>query len=132
MAAHGHFHWNELMTHDVEKAKAFYAQTVGWTFEAMQMANGMYWVAKMDGQPVGGLFPMTGPDFAGMREQWVSYLAVDDIDARFKKAVASGANVMREPFDVPTVGRIAYLTEQGGAIVAWITPVLGPSAEARA
>ena len=29
--AHGEFCWNELMTGDVAKAKAFYAKTIGWT-----------------------------------------------------------------------------------------------------
>jgi hypothetical protein len=39
-------------------------------------------VAKMGDKPVGGLFPMSGPDFAGTPEQWMAYLAVDDVDAR--------------------------------------------------
>ena len=29
MTSHGHFHWNELATHDVEKAKKFYTDTLG-------------------------------------------------------------------------------------------------------
>ena len=40
MADHGTFYWNELMTRDPEKAKAFYAATLGWTFDAMPMAEG--------------------------------------------------------------------------------------------
>ncbi len=32
---HGKFYWNELMTRDVEKAKKFYAEAMGWSFEAM-------------------------------------------------------------------------------------------------
>ena len=31
--SHGHFHWNELMTRDVARAKNFYADAMGWTFE---------------------------------------------------------------------------------------------------
>ena len=34
---HGSFYWNELMTRDAEKAKKFYGDTIGWTFEAMPM-----------------------------------------------------------------------------------------------
>ena len=30
---HGEFHWNELMTHDVERAKQFYQAAMGWEFE---------------------------------------------------------------------------------------------------
>ena len=33
--AHGTFHWNELRTRDAERAKRFYQDTVGWSFEAM-------------------------------------------------------------------------------------------------
>lgn len=123
MTAHGHFHWNELVTRDVEKAKTFYGGTIGWTFDAMPMPDGTYWVAKLGDAFVGGLFPISGPQWDGVPEHWMSYLAVDDVDARVKKAVAVGAKLMRPAFDIPRVGRIAILTEPGGAGVGWITPV---------
>src|SRR5215472_16803380 len=46
--SHGIFVWNELYTRDVESAKAFYAATVGWTFEGMPMPDRdrTYWIAK--------------------------------------------------------------------------------------
>jgi predicted enzyme related to lactoylglutathione lyase len=122
MWSHGNFYWNELMTHDPERAKRFYADTIGWTYEAMPMPDGTYWVAKMGDTPVGGIFPMSGPDFDGMPEQWMSYLAVDDVDARLKKATAAGAKIMKPPFDVPNVGRIAIVQEPGGAAIGWMTP----------
>ena len=85
--------------------------------------DGTYWVAKMDDEPVAGIFPMIGPDFDGVPENWLAYLAVDDVDAGLEAAKAAGAKVMREPFDVPTVGRIAIIQAPGGATIAWITPV---------
>lgn len=123
MTEHGHFHWNELVTRDVAKAKQFYGSTIGWTFDAMPTPDGTYWVAKMGDAFVGGLFPISGPQWEGVPEHWMSYLAVDDVDARVKKAVAAGARLMRPAFDIPGVGRIAILTEPGGAGVGWITPV---------
>jgi uncharacterized protein len=122
MWSHGNFYWNELMTHDPERAKRFYAETIGWTYDAMPIPDGTYWVAKMGDTPVGGIFPMSGPDFDGMPEQWMSYLAVDDVDARLKKATAAGAKVMKPPFDVANVGRIAIVQEPGGAMIGWMTP----------
>jgi len=123
MAAHGHFHWNERLARDVEQAKTFYNKTIGWTYQPHPMADGAtYWLAIQDGQPVAGLFPTDRPEFAGMSDGWMSYLAVDDVDARVKKAVAAGAKLMRPIFDAPDVGRIAILTEPGGAGVGWITP----------
>ena len=122
MSSHGTFHWNELMTRDAEKAKRFYSATIGWTFDPMPMPNGTYWVAKMGATPVAGIFPIGGPEFEGVPESWMPYLAVDDIDARLKKATAAGAKVMRAPFEIPGVGRIAIIQEPGGAGLGWITP----------
>lgn len=122
--AHGKFVWNELMTHDVAKAKKFYGEVMGWTFDAMPGPEGStYWIAKMGDERIGGLFPLDGPGFAQVPESWMAYIAVDDVDARVKKAQALGAKLMRPIFDVPNIGRIAILTEPGGAGIGWITPV---------
>jgi predicted enzyme related to lactoylglutathione lyase len=123
MAAHGHFHWNELMTRDIERAKKFYADTLGWTYEAIQSPDGStYWVASAEGQPVAGIFDLNGPEYDGVPESWMAYIAVDDIDTRLRKAAQAGAKVMKEPLDVPGVGRIAILSEPGGAGIGWMTP----------
>jgi len=111
--SHGKFYWNELMTRDVARAKKFYADTLGWSFEAMPMpGGGTYWVAKMADEPVGGMFDISGPDFAGVPEGWMPYIALDDVDACVKKAVAAGAKLMKPVFDVPNVGRIAILQDR--------------------
>lgn len=124
MTPHGQFHWNELMSRDVERDKRFYQDTIGWTFEAMPMADGRtYWVANIGGQPVAGIFPIDTPEFEGVQPGWMPYLAVDDVDARAAKAVIAGAQLMRPIFDVPQVGRIAILREPGGAGIGWMTPV---------
>ena len=58
MAAHGHFHWNELLARNIEAAKDFYAKTIGWSYQPMTMADGAtYWLAMLDGQPVAGMYP---------------------------------------------------------------------------
>lgn len=119
---HGNFYWNELLTRDVDKAKKFYGNVIGWTFNSMASPDGTYWVAKMGDKTVGGLFPLVSPKFDGVPEAWMSYLSVDDVDERVKKAQAAGAKLMRPIFDIPGVGRIAILTEPGGAGIGWITP----------
>jgi predicted enzyme related to lactoylglutathione lyase len=85
--------------------------------------GGTYWCAMQDGKPIAGLFPLTGPEFDGVPESWMSYLAVDDVDARVAKAVKAGAKLMKPMFEVPGVGRIAILMEPGGAGIGWMTPV---------
>jgi hypothetical protein len=122
--SHGTFYWNELMTRDVEGAKKFYADTLGWSYDAMPMPgdSGTYWLATMDGEPVGGILDISAPDFGQVPESWMAYIAVDDVDARVAKAVKAGAKLMKPVFDVPGVGRIAILLQPDGAGIGWMTP----------
>ena len=120
--AHGPFYRNEWVTRAVDNAKPFSGEVLGWSFDGMPMPDGTYWVAKMGDKAVGGLFPISGPQWQGVPEHWLSYIAVDDVDARAKKATAAGAKLMRPIFDIPGVGRIAILTEPGGAGIGWINP----------
>ena len=121
---HGHFHWNELNTWNVEDAREFYAGTLGWTFERFPMADGGdYTVCMADGEPVAGIFEMREDlGMAGLPNHWFAYIAVDDIDARVGRVAAAGGAIRREPFDVPGVGRISIIEDKVGAVVGWITP----------
>src|SRR4051812_37051677 len=74
---HGHFAWNELVTNDVEAAKRFYADTLGWSYESMPMPQGgSYWLARLGDKMVGGLMTM-----ADVPPSWLPYIEVDDVDA---------------------------------------------------
>lgn len=123
---HGAFHWNELMTDSADQAKAFYADTVGWSFDAMNMpTGGTYWVAKVGERPVAGIFPMAGKEFKDIPNHWFAYIAVDDVDARVKKAQSAGATLVKPAFEVPGVGKIAILKQPDGAMIGWMTPANG-------
>jgi predicted enzyme related to lactoylglutathione lyase len=125
MASHGTFIWNELNTHDAKKACDFYARLLGWHFEEIPRPEGIYRVAKLGDQRVAGLFEMKGEAFEGVPPHWLGYVAVDDIDKRVAAAKQAGAQMIREPFDVEGVGRIAILKDAVGAIIAWMTPLPG-------
>lgn len=120
--AHGQFHWNELMTRDVEKAKAFYAKTIGWSFQPVPMGDDTYWLAMSGQKMAGGLFEMKGPEFDGVPEHWIAYIAIEDIDACVERAASEGCTVIKPQFDVPGVGRIAIIGDPGGAVIGWMTP----------
>jgi len=123
MSDHGTFYWNELNTTEPLRAREFYASTLGWQFEEMPMpGGGTYLIAKQDGKPVAGVFEMSGPDFEGIPPHWFAYIAVDDVDQRLAAAKRAGAEVIREPFDVEGVGRIALLKDAVGAAIGWMTP----------
>src|ERR1700731_100758 len=120
---HGSFVWNELYPRDVEAAKAFYAATVGWTFEGMPMPhqNRTYWIAKAGRKPVAGILDMRGivPDTDP--PHWLSYLEVDDVDRCVAEIESHGGKIVRPPFDVPEFGRIAIGADATGAFMAWVT-----------
>ncbi len=122
MWEHGQFYWNELMTTDVAKAQAFYSRTLGWTFEDMPMPEGSYHLIKQGEEMVGGMMQMPREMPAGTPSHWFSYISVDDIDARVAKVKAAGGTVLREPWDVEGVGRIAIVQDASGAAVGWMTP----------
>jgi predicted enzyme related to lactoylglutathione lyase len=119
---HGKFCWNELSTRNLEREKKFYADALGWSYEGMPMEGGTYWLIKMDGEAVGGMFDASDPSYNDLPESWLSYIAVDDVDARVAKATKAGAKILKPAFDVPGVGRIAILLEPGGATIGWMTP----------
>lgn len=122
MSDHATFIWNELNTHDVKKACDFYSSLLGWRFDEMPSPDGIYRIAKLGDRPVAGVFEMKGKNFEGVPPHWLSYIHVDEIDKRVAAAKKAGATIIRDPFDVEGVGRIAILKDAVGALIAWMTP----------
>lgn len=123
MWSHGNFYWNELMTRDAEAAKQFYASTLGWLFEPMQMSVGTYWVAKLGDTPIAGIMEMNGPDFEGVPQAWFAYISVDDVDKCVKRLTAAGGKVLRGPFDIENVGRLAIVQDNSGVRLGFMKPI---------
>jgi uncharacterized protein len=118
----GVFLWDELVTSDVEAAKAFYGAVFGWMSEDMDMGEmGTYTLfKKADGESAAGLMQKRD---AGGPATWTPYLAADDVDATVAKARELGAKTYLEPMDVETVGRFAVLADPTGASFGLYRPV---------
>jgi len=117
----GTFCWNELMTADVEKVKAFYTKLLGWTTREMDMGpNGTYTVWVNQGKDVGGCMKI-GPEMDNVPPHWMSYIAVPDVDASVRTASNLGGKLIVPPTDIPNVGRFAILGDPGGAAISIIT-----------
>ena len=123
MSKHGTFFWSELNTGDIEKAQAFFGATIGWTFATMPNGDPNYWIAFNNGIPQAGIVPLSMFSPPGAPPHWFSYLAVDDVDKRLEALIAAGGVILRPPFDVPDVGRIAIIQDPTGAPMGWMTPV---------
>ena len=58
----------------------------------------------------------------GTPPHWLSYIEVDDVDASVARARSLGAEVLKEPFNVEEVGRLAIIKDPSGGVIGWITP----------
>ena len=114
----GEFCWNELLTSDVAGATKFYAGLFGW--QAEEFPGMEYTLFKKEGAKMAGMMLKKHPQ---MPTQWLSYVAVESVDASAAKVGKLGGKVIVPPFDVPTVGRIAVLQDPQGASIALFQPV---------
>lgn len=132
MSEHGTVWWTELMTSDAGGARSFYSEAIGWTPSVVAMSDMSqppaegeegYTIFMLGDTAVCGAMKMDGPQFEGVPPHWFTYVAVDDVDARVEKvAELGGGEVLRQPFDVPGVGRIAIIKDPQGAALGLGTP----------
>jgi predicted enzyme related to lactoylglutathione lyase len=116
----GTFCWVELGTTDGEAAKKFYTELFGWGFNDHEVGPGMvYTMLTLNGKDVGALYQMP-PDMTaqGIPPNWLSYAAVTNADESAAKAKKLGATLLKEPFDVMDVGRMAVVQDPTGAVFA--------------
>lgn len=108
---YGKFVWFELMTKDVEKAVAFYPETMPWKIAQTPMQDGSKYSMIAVGEAGVGGFLTPAVD---MPTHWVSYVSVEDVDATAKKIEAAGGTLHADAFDVPGVGRIQPASDPHG------------------
>lgn len=123
-AGPGQFCWTELLTHDPERANAFYGGLFGWTTSTMPWRDGvytLYW--RPDAKPeerigcVGGMMPIL-PEWGPMPSVWLSYIQVENVDETASRIVPLGGTVLCPPTDIPGVGRFAVGCDPTGASFA--------------
>ena len=128
--AHGEFLWNELMTRDDERAMGFFEALLGWTHKdwplGPEAGGGFYRLMTKGEKSVAGIMKMNAPQFpAGIPPHWMSYIAVDDVDARWAHALQLGAAPIHPPNDIPEVGRFCIIADPSGGAIALMTPLGG-------
>ncbi|MBP1634585.1 MAG: Glyoxalase/bleomycin resistance protein/dioxygenase [Acidobacteria bacterium] len=114
--------FNELLVLDVAAAKRFYSGLFGWdTVEAEAPARHDT-LFRLGEQVVAGAMAI-GPDWGPVKPRWQVYFAVEDCGAAMDRARNLGGSVSFGPLDVPKAGRLALLTDAGGAAFLVIQPV---------
>jgi hypothetical protein len=114
------FVWHDLMTTDPARSVAFYSALFGWRTDAREVAGaGAYTAIRAGDVPFGGMVPLDPKH--GIPSHWVSYVAVDDVDATCARANAAGGRTCIPPTDIPNVGRFAIIEDPDGAILSPIS-----------
>ncbi|MCR4317904.1 MAG: VOC family protein [Planctomycetes bacterium] len=118
----GTFCWNELMTRDPDKAKAFYGELFGWDASVQSMGGAFdYYFFTKNGETVAGMFPMSGPMFEGVPDHWLSYVHVEDIDATAEEVKAQGGTIYHGPAKIPGMDSqfVVFADATGATGAAW-------------
>ena len=110
----GVFVWDELLTGDVEGAKAFYGEVFGWTASDSDMGGGFVYTMFRRGEDDAAGAMALGEIQAP--PHWMPYIAADEIDATAARVGELGGMVIREPWDIERVGRLAIAQDPTGAV----------------
>lgn len=120
--ATGKFVWFELLTTDVDAAKAFYTEVIGWKTQKMDGPMD-YTVWSVGERGVGGLMTLPEPaKAAGAPPHWLGHVEVPDADATAKQATELGGNILVPVQEMPDVGRFALIQDPQGAVLSVYTP----------
>ncbi|KAB2917797.1 MAG: VOC family protein [Hyphomicrobiaceae bacterium] len=125
--------WTELQTTDVERARTFYSQTLGWTPKVVALedmtrppAQGEkeYTLFMADGREVAGATKIDETAAEGTTPSWLTYVQVANVDAAALRAVELGGKLLEPPVDVPNTGRIAVVQDAEGVRIGLIAPAV--------
>ncbi|HUQ30576.1 MAG TPA: VOC family protein [Pyrinomonadaceae bacterium] len=118
---HGTICWNELASKDVEAAKTFYTELLGWKLMGSQAAGMNYTEIVVGDKHIGGMYQLTDEcGGADATSHWMSYIAVDDVDTSARRAEELGGKVRVPPMDIPNVGRFCVINDPTGAAISLI------------
>ncbi|MEU6540363.1 VOC family protein [Streptomyces sp. NPDC047000] len=106
--------WADAMFTDVEAAKSFYGEVLGWTFGNASSEYGSYTQAYADGKAVAAVVPPV-PGQEG-ESQWCLYLAATDAAATAARIRANGGDVLLEPLQVGDFGTMCLARDPGGVV----------------
>jgi predicted enzyme related to lactoylglutathione lyase len=126
MTDRGRYYWYELLTTDMEPAKSFYTQLIGWGTQQWEGAGGdqPYTMWTNGATPMGGMMPL--PEEArkaGAPPNWLGYVLVPKVDDTLAQVKKLGGQVKVPAMDIPTVGRMGVFSDPQGAVIAAFTPL---------
>ena len=117
--------WADLVTPNLDAAEKFYGGLFGWTFQAIRAGDSDYVVAQLAGHPVAGIVEKPVGPSQRHQSAWLTFIAVRDVDAAKRNAVAHRAKVLTESVMYANRGRQAVLADPEGAVFALLASTSG-------
>jgi predicted enzyme related to lactoylglutathione lyase len=109
--------WVDYGAADIEAAKTFYGDLLGWTYTGGDPEYGGYLTATRNGEQAAGLGPQQDPDDP---PRWTTYFATDDAAATAARIREAGGQVLVEPMEVGPMGTmVVALDPQGNPFGLW-------------
>jgi uncharacterized protein len=106
--------WADAMFGDLEGARSFYGEVLGWTFGESSSEYGNYTQAYANGKAVAAVVPpMPGQEG---QPQWCLYFASPDAAAAAARIRENGGEVLMEPMQVGDFGTMCLAREPSGAV----------------
>jgi predicted enzyme related to lactoylglutathione lyase len=106
--------WADAMFADVEGAKSFYGDVLGWTFGEASTEYGNYTQAYANGKAVAAVVPpMPG---AEDQSAWCLYLASPDVNATAAKVRDHGGEILMGPMQVSDFGSMLLVRDPSGVV----------------
>lgn len=114
---HNQFVWYELVTSDIDAALRFYGAVLGWESRDYPGSPERYAIVSAKDEGVGGIMRL--PE--GMTQPfWLGYIATADIGEAVERFKTSGGSLHKGPWEIPSVGRLALVSDPQGAGLAFI------------
>lgn len=125
----GTFCWVDLTTTDLDAAKRFYRELLGWEYDDRPANGDVYSVARRYEADVAAIYGQLEQERAqGVPPHWNNYVSTDDLDGVVVRVKELSGSVLAEPFDVLDAGRMAVIADPTAAVFCVWQPGKNPGA----
>ena len=107
----GKFVWVDLVTPDLAKAKLFYGELFGWSFEQY----GSYAMIKNNNHRIAGIVEVKPKPGEKVEALWLTAMSVADVDKAVDFVTKRGGTLLKGPIDMENRGRGVLVTDPQGA-----------------
>jgi len=115
--------WTDLTVSNAEEIRNFYSEVVGWKADPVDMGgyNDFNMTPPTSSEAVAGVCHAQGGN-AGLPNQWIMYVIVDDIENSAGRCKALGGKILAGPTGSQGKDRTCVIQDPAGAVMALYQP----------